>query len=449
MPNSAQRKIIFDALGYTPTPEQRAVHEHPARVKLGAGGERSGKSYLSANELLSRFYEGRLYWLVAADYERTRPEFDYICDGLVKLGFDFRASKRVDPGEINVAGGFRIVTKSAKDPRKLAAEAPDGILACEASQLTYEDFLRLRGRLIEKRGWMLMSGSFESSLGWYPEHFSRWQFPDNPLEYKSFSLPTWSNTAVFPLGRNDPEILKIEAEVSKDWFSERFGGVPCPPKGRVFTEFSNAVHTGTGDFFEFDPSLPIYLWIDPGYGHYSAVEVAQKRGDGVFIVDEIYERGLVISEIIDICRQRPWWTKRSTGTIDVSGTYHQGGMPPAAEVWLAEAEVSLTAQKVPIEDGTERMKSMLKVNPLTGRPNLFINAKCRGLISELGGAPNPETGQAAVYKWKTDRDGNIIGDVPEDKNNDAVKATIYGLVDLVGYTDAVEQSKLKIVSYDI
>ena len=437
MPSDEQRKIIFDALEYKPFPEQAVAHNHPARNKLFVGGDRAGKSYMTIMEFLSRFYEGKgkLYWLVAADYDRTRAEFDYICSGLDKLSWDYNATKRIDPGEINIAGGFKVVTKSAKDPRKLAMEAPDGIIACEASQLTYEDYLRLRGRLIEKRGWLFMSGSFESSLGWYPELYQRWQMPDKPDEYKSFNMPTWCNTISFPLGREDPEILAMEREMSKERFMERFGATPCPPAGRVFYEFSNAVHTGSGGEYEFDPLCPIYLWIDPGYAHYYAIMVVQKRGEDIFIVDEVYETGLVTSQIIDFCGQRPWWTKRSTGTIDIYATQHQA-MPPVAEIWLKEANVSLTSNRVLIPDGNECLKRHLKVNPLTGRPNIFINTKCRGLISELGGAPNPDTGRPAVYKWKLSREGDIIGDVPEDKNNDAVKATIYGLVDLTGYTSA-------------
>jgi len=443
MPSPEQRQLIFDALGYKPYPIQESIHNHPARIKLVAGGDRFGKSTVSANEFLSRFYEGRLYWLVAADYDRTRAEFDYICEGLDKLGWDYSATKRVDPGEIIIAGGFRVVTKSAKDPRKLAMEAPDGILACEASQLSFEDYLRLLGRLMEKNGWMVMSGSFESSLGWYPEYYTRWSFSDNPNEYKSFSAPTWLNTVRYPGGRNDPKILAMEREMSRERFMERLGAVPCPPAGRVFYEFSNAIHTGSGGEYEFDPLCPIYLWIDPGYAHYYAIEVAQKRGEDIFIVDEVYETGLVTSQIIDLCNERPWWTKRSTGTIDIAGTQHQA-MPAPTEIWYKEANIPLTSKKVPISDGIECLKRCLKVNPLTGRPSIFINTKCRGLISELGGAPNPDTGQPSVYKWKLSREGDIIGDVPDDKNNDAVKATIYGLVDLVGYTPVKRSRKVKV-----
>ena len=440
MPKELQRDFIFRTIGYTPSEQQAEVHRDTSRLRLVAGGERAGKSLCSASELLSRFYEGTLYWLVAADYERTRAEFDYICDGLDKLGFKYEASRHVDPGHIDIAGGFRVITKSAKDPRKLAMEAPDGVLVCEASQVDYETFLRLRGRIAEKRGWMLMSGTFESSLGWYPELFTRGLAKTEELA--SFSLPTWTNLTIFPGGRQDPEILTLEQLHSEEWFQERYGGVPCPPRGLVFTEFKTSIHTGKNGLFEYDPGLPVYLWVDPGYAHYYAVLAVQKKGANIYVIDELYEHGLVTEDMVTACQKRKWWPAVTGGAIDVAALQHQA-MPAVSEIWAKIGKVYLRSQKIRIQDGIERLKTFLKVDPLTGQPNLFINLKCRGLLSELGGCPNPDTGQTQVYRWRFDREGNVVGDVPDDKNCDAIKALIYGLVDLEGYSPAQKPAKAK------
>ena len=87
-------------------------------------------------------------------------------------------------------------------------EAPAGIIGCEASQLDLESFWRLEERLVEKRGWLMLEGTFESSLGWYPEKYIHWSSPavQKTENVKSFSLPTWTNTELFPGGREDPEI---------------------------------------------------------------------------------------------------------------------------------------------------------------------------------------------------------------------------------------------------
>uniref|UniRef100_A0A6M3K8G4 Putative terminase n=1 Tax=viral metagenome TaxID=1070528 RepID=A0A6M3K8G4_9ZZZZ len=440
MPTESQIKLILDKLERNLSPEQERIIFCPNREILVAGGERAGKSFVSATKLLVNLFYGRLFWLVAADYERTRAEFVYICEGLEKLGLDYIATKQVDPGEIRVVGNFVIETKSAKDPLKLAMRAPDGILACEASQLDYQTYLRLRGRTIERRGWLVMSGTFESSLGWYPEMYTRGQGATKPDDVLSFSLPTWSNRAIFPGGRQDPEIQRIERDTPPEYFLERYGGVPCPPSGRVFEEFDNKIHVYAEahnihkpEFVDFKPEFPVYLFVDPGYASAYAVLAAQKRGEDLYIIDEIFERGLVTSDIIKICKQKPWYNKIIGGAIDIAAQQHQA-MPAVSEIWAAEAGIPLRSQKLSIKDGIEQVKRLLLVNPKTQRPLLHINARCQGLISEFGGAPNPITNQTAVYRWRQDREGNVISDIPEDRNNHAIKALAYGIVDLFGFT---------------
>lgn len=441
MPTWEQKKLIFDKLGYVPSTKQEAIHQDTSRIRLVAGGERSGKSRSAAMEYMGQFWEVPLLWLVAQDYARTKAEFDYICEAFDKLGIGFHATKQVDPGEIIIQGGLRVVTKSGKDPRTLAMEAPTAILGCEASQLDYETFLRMRGRVAEKRGWLLLSGTFESSLGYYPELYNRWSAPSTE-NAQSFSLPTWSNTVIFPGGRTDPEILDLERGCSAEWFQERYAGIPCPPKGLVFTEFKNAIHVGTGGLFEFDPAGIIELWVDPGYQHAYAVEVVQKKGEEVYIIDELYETGLITSDIITLAKQKPWWNRVTGGAIDVAALQHQA-MPAVTEIWVKESGIHLRSQKIRIQDGIERFKTCLKVNPITGQPLIHINAKCKGLISELGGCPSPLDGQTRVYQWKTDREANVIGDVPDDKNNDACKAVCYGLIDMLGYTSVQRKAKIR------
>jgi len=78
---------IWEALGYRPSKEQEVAHRDGARLKLIAGGERAGKSYCSAMELVARcdVAEG-LYWIVGPTYELCRPEFSYVVEALRKVG---------------------------------------------------------------------------------------------------------------------------------------------------------------------------------------------------------------------------------------------------------------------------------------------------------------------------------------------------------------------------
>ena len=408
---------IFDLVDFEPTDLQKRILNSDKRFILVAGGEQAGKSMVASKFLLQKFLTDEspgLYWLVAADYERTRAEFEYLSEDFAKIGILAEVSKRVDPGRIVLADGTRIETKSAKDPRTLAMRAPNGIVGCEASQLDLETFYRLRGRCAPKAGWLFLGGTFESSLGWYPQTFSTWE--SGVGEEQSFSLPSYSNFHLYPGGRDDPEIRRLEAFASDDFFMERIEGRPVPPRGLVFNEFRASIHSGE---VEYVPNEPVHIWMDPGYAGGYALEAIQIIDGSVRVFDEIYEIGLVTEEMADIAMAKPWWQDVQYGVIDIAGRQHQA-MPAPAEVCLAKTGLYLASEKVPINDGTERLKSFLKVDPITGYPRITIDASCKGVLSEFGAVPNPFNNQTQAYRWKQDREGNIVGNTPEDKYNHGI-----------------------------
>jgi len=435
--------VLYEKLGFSPTQLQKDILSSRKRFVLVAGGEQAGKSMVASKYLVARLFENDepgLFWLVAADYERTRAEFEYLVEDFGSMGLLKEASKRVDPGRIILADGTRIETKSAKDPRTLAMRAPNGIVGCEASQLDLETFHRLRGRCAPKRGWLFLSGTFEGSLGWYPQMFQSWQSSSSSDEV-SFSLPSYSNEHLYPGGREDPEILALEKVSSDDFFLERIEGIPSPPQGMVFTEIRPDIHIQN---VEYEPDIPVHIWIDPGYAEAYAVEVIQVVNDQIRVIDEIYERDLITDEIIEIAQSKIWWKDAQFGVIDVAGFQHQAMAAPA-EVWMEKTGIYFDSQKIRINDGTERLKAFLKTDPVEQRePRIVFNPKCEGILSEFGIKPNPFDGQTRAYRWKMDRDGTIVGETPEDRYNHGVKAVIYGLINRYGYGYITENSTIKV-----
>ncbi len=423
------RENMFRALEYVPTgKEQWAIHNSDARIKLIAGGERGGKSFTGAKEAVLAAPLSELIWIVGPEFDIARTEFEYCLNDFNKQGMVGGVSfPKQGPCSFTLKGtkelkGCEIVTKSAKEPQKLGMEAPDFILACEAAQMEYEAYLRLRGRIAEKRGKMVLSGTFEGSLGWYPDLFIRWQGA-NDEEAKSFSLPTWSNTLIYPGGRNDPEILSLENSTPHDRFMERYAGVPCKPSGLIMSEFNNAVHVGE---YEFDPNLPVDVAVDPGYAGAHAVLVIQVKNDIPHLIDEVYLQGYVTEEIIDICKQRMWWGKVVGGAIDVAGRQHQAMAAPV-EIWQNKAGVNLQSKQVEIEAGIDLLRSFLLVNPISNTPKLFVDYKCKGFIAECGGGKSPVYGGGP---WLRD----INTGKPKAQNDHACKAVIYWLASKFGYT---------------
>ena len=432
---------LYNKVDFSPTEEQKVILDSDKRFILVAGGEQAGKSMIASKFLLKKAFETEeagLYWLVAADYERTRAEFEYLVSDFAQLGILKKASKRVDPGRIELADGTVIETKSAKDPRTLAMKAPNGIIGCEASQLDLESFYRLRGRCAPRKAWLFLAGTFESSLGWYPQMFQSWKYGVN--NEQSYSLPSWTNKHLYPEGKNDPEILRLKESSSDDFFMERIEGIPSPPRGIVFPEFRPDIHVSEN--IEYVPDEPVHIWIDPGYAGAYALCAVQIINDQVRVFDEIYEQNLITEEIINIAQNRPWYKDLTYGVIDIAGYQHQAMSAPA-EVWLDSTGLFLDSEKININDGTERLKSTLKLTG-KGEPKLIISPKCKGLLSEFGAAANPFDGQTKVYQWKIDRDGNVVGNQPQDKYNHGIKALIYGLINHFGYSFVTGRSTIQV-----
>ena len=428
------RSEIFRNLNYQPTPLQDEIHKDTHRIKLVAGGERGGKSHVGSKEADLYIPRSKLIWLVGAEYEKTRPEFEYIFQDCLKLELvKSGGPTKIPPWEFICWNGCRVATKSAKDPQDIGMEAPDFVLVCEAAQLEYEAFLRLRGRIAEKRAPMMLTGTFEGSLGWYAEYFTRWQGA-NIEDAKSHSLPSWENHIIYPSGNKEitlhdgrviknvnDEIYKLWESMPPDIFLERCGGVPCPPSGLIMKEFSNLIHVGD---YSFDPELPVELAVDPGYAGAHAVEVIQVKSDIPYLIDEIYLQGYTTEEVIEVAKQRKWWQKVTGGAIDVAGKQHQAMAAPV-EIWQKRG-IHLQSKKVEEEGGIELLRTFLKVNPVTNKPKLFVNHACKGFIAECGGGKSPVFGGGS---WLRD----VNTSKPIDKNNHACKAVIYWLVNRFGY----------------
>lgn len=433
-PLDQYRQVLFEKVSYKPNEWQEKIFADLHRVKLVAGGWRAGKSHTLAKEALLWVPRSNLIWLAGNEFGNARQEFEYLMTDLAKLGLlqGTPSFPKEGPCSLACINGCKVETKSVKEPVKIGMAAPDWIGVCEAGQIEYDAYLRLRGRLAEKGASMVLSGTFETAFGWYPDLFKRGQGVDP--EVKSFSLPSWSNIAIFPGGydpktrKGNAEIVALANELTPDLFALYVAAQPVKPASVIMQEFDNEIHVGD---YPYDPDVAVEIAVDPGYGFPGAYAVLaiQVIEGSPRLVDEIYLQHYTTEEMCLIVKQRPWGGKVHSGAIDIAGKQHQAMAAPI-EVWLDNVKglgIHLDSQYVEVEGGIELLRTFLKVNPVTRRPKLLIDRKCKGFIAECGGGKSPVAGGGY---WERDLEtGKII-----DKNNHATKAVIYWLVNRYGYT---------------
>ena len=422
--------------------EQSEVFFEDSINIIMAGGEGASKSFTGALKALmyslTASYQVRLGWLVGADFEDARKEMDYVIDWADQLGVLDRDNSTISshsdqkckvhifaPARIKEeAIDFYIETVSGHDPLKIGREEPDFIVGCEVSRWETELWHRCQGRLVRKypRSWGFFSGSFETSLGWFPEIFNLGQGP-NDQDLKSFSVPSHANRFLYPGGPSDPAITKLQNSMSPERFLARHMGKPSPPRDAVLPEFKNNLHVYP---VEHVPGYPVYIFIDPGT-HIYAVEFVQLVSDEVHVLDEVFIAHASHEAVVTATMTNRHWQYVREGVIDVAGTQHHFGFGSPEEAWARDARgLVLRAEYRKVHQTVERLRSVMAINPVTQRPRLLINPRCKGLIAELGGSRAPVDGSGL---WRVSSSGQ-----PSSDHCDAAKALGYGLLALYGTT---------------
>ena len=266
-------------------------HQSDARFKVPACGRRWGKSRATAVEVLPYMFEperpGR-GWIVAPSYD-TSDEFQYMWDDIIiKLGLGSRIKKanneRTGEMYIEMPWGDRVDVKSAKYPQTLVGKGLKWVVLSEAAKLHPVIWRKyIRPALADFHGKAIMPSTPEG-FNWYYEVHQLGKVEKS--DWKSWNFPSWENKVVYPLGFDDPEVQSQRPTADDTWFWQEIGAQFKAVAGLVYQEWDDEVHIQK---WEYDPSLPNYLFIDFGYTNpFVALDVQVTPSDEVHIWREYY-----------------------------------------------------------------------------------------------------------------------------------------------------------------
>lgn len=437
------RAICRTMMGNTLNPTQAAIADwwfaSDSRFCLILGGERAGKSWLAVELAISCIDIDKTgeYWIVGPDYQQARQEFIYLYEAFHKGagGVSFVVPESVSmpvniasPWSFTTIWGQTFRTRSASDIQKLASFSVSGVIMAEAAQQIYESYLKLMGRVSETGGFLILSGTLERGLPWYADLYKRWQGP-NEMNARSFSMPTWSNLDRYPGGEDNPRIKELRSEFPEDLFQERFGAQPARKFGLVLPEFDIKKHVKR---LELNERMPVELWMDPGQHCYPVLFV-QCQGLITNVLDGVYARNRIVQDIIPEVMANPLFKfvdPRNGGIIDNAGKQHQANMSQI-ELWQELAGISLRGNYVRLDDTIQALRfRMRETNPLH-TPLLYFNDHFKNTKSPDGLALDV-LAEPELWVWPDRGQGRNVPMTPVDRNNDAMKAIGYGLIDHYG-----------------
>jgi hypothetical protein len=429
VPKIFDKAKYFEKLGYEPHPGQMAFHNSRARFRVAPNGRRFGKTKMGAYEIqpqafvVSRHITGgpQLGWVCGPQYSDAEKEFKIVYDDFRRLGIDRESIKfqnNPDNGSMHIKTnwGFELLAKSAKHPETLVGDGLDFVLMVEAGRhkrRTWGEYIR--PTLSDKKGWAAFTGVPEGKS----EHsllYALWQrgSDTNFPNWESWRFPSWANTWIFPGGRNDPEILEAEADLTADEFNRQYGAQFVDKVGAVMQEWDDDIHLKN---LEYNPSWPLYAAIDYGYTNpFVWLWLQVDEWDNIYVIKEFY------------------WTQRDTPEVAQELLLHHGDLVRKTVAFYpdpAEPDDTLTLQnalKIPPRNNTggeRRIRDSLIRGALKERnthlpyghrdrqPKLFVDRSCKQLSWEM----------REGYRWPEHRsEVKSQSEHPIDKDNHGPEA---------------------------
>jgi hypothetical protein len=441
---------FYKSVGYTPHYGQQQFHAANARFKVLDTGRRWGKSTAGPHDKMPKLFlnkkEPVLGWVVAPTYDLGEKEFRVFWRVLIdQLKIPIDKSKtfysvRTKDFRITTAWGASLEVRSAEHPDSLVGEGLDFVIMAEAAKLKLSHWEKyIRPTLSDKRGDAIFVSTPEG-FNWFYDLYVRGQSEDSPAWW-SIQSPTWDNSIVFPQGRNDSEIIDVEATLSPEVFDQEYGAKFTSFAGRIYSEFDEGYHIIPD--YQFNPDWPNFLAFDWGFRNpFVCLNIQVDPSDNIYVWDEYYERNIITPEHGRRLKQLVQW-RVDGGYYDPSGVDEVGSILQVFHdtreynnPWLSG--ISMAPAPNEWKAGVERVKEWLKmeVDINTGsvlrRPKLFVSRECKNTIREFNTYRVKEQGEKAG-------ENSDPKDEPRKKDDHAMDALRYfvaghfGLGSHIGY----------------
>jgi phage FluMu gp28-like protein len=224
-------------LNARPHAGQKAVHDHPARFRVLAGGRRWGKTRLGVWECLqtAATSKGRAWW-IAPSYKTAAVGWRPLSRmGGSIPGAEVKHTERL----VTMPGGGSVQVRSADDPDSLRGEGLDLCILDEASFVNERAWTEAIRPALSDRGGKALFISTPAGRNWFYRLHQRGQ--EGKTDWQSFSFPTHTNPYV-----PNEEIEAARQDLPERIFAQEYEAAFLDDAGGVFRRVLKAV-TDEGD----------------------------------------------------------------------------------------------------------------------------------------------------------------------------------------------------------
>jgi hypothetical protein len=381
-----EQSRLFDEIGYSPhSALQQSIHDARQRFIVACCGRRWGKSQSAGHWMTERLFTPDTYnWIIGPTYSLAEKEFRVVYDDLFspkKLGLrhpKIRKGYNVRQGSmyIELPWNTYLLAKSADKPdESLVGEGLSAAIMSEAAKHKSDTWVRyIEPALSDKRGECLFASTPEG-FNWYKGLFDLAADPAH-TDYYGVHAPSWTNPVSFPGGEQDPEIQRIKAVASKQWFDQEYGAKFTSFEGMIYDEFDRTIHVRE---FDYVPAWRNFQVYDFGFADpFVCLDIMVDPADNVYVWREYYIRYMATMEHGYAIKNRP-----NPDGFHIDAMF---GDPRGADeiATLSMILGPIFGRAVPWKQGIEAVKRNMRIQP-DGLPKLFIHPRCINTIKEIEG----------------------------------------------------------------
>ncbi|OCL28653.1 hypothetical protein U472_00420 [Orenia metallireducens] len=385
-------------------------------TQLFYGGSSSGKSYFLAQRAVKDMAEGGHNYLVLRKVQRDckKSVWNEIIKAIIRFGLYEYVNINKSDFVITFPNGYQILFGGLDDRERVKSITPQkGVITdiwCEeATEFEEADIKqlnkRLRGQASVKKRLILSFNPIIKSHWIYRKYFHSWE--DNKQEYLDDRLSilktTYKDNDFLTeddierlLDEDDPYYLDVY--INGNWGvlgNIIFKNWEVRDLSDMVDKLDRSCH-GLDFGFSNDPAAVLKQYFD-------------KSSRTLYVFDEIYQSGLLDREL----------AKKTIDMVGEEEVICESAEPKSIEHLRDNGVNARGATKGPGSIKT-RYRWMQGIK-------IVLDVKCVNYKREL-----------QVHKWKEDRHGNPLPQ-PEDRNNHALDASMYGLSDYWNVEEPIEQ----------
>ena len=349
----------------------------PSRFKVIVCGRRFGKTIFAINELLDHALstpKGR-FWYVAPTYSQAKMiAWRMLVEKVLKLPPDMVNKKNESELYIEFSNGALLELKGADNEEHLLGVGLEGVVMDEMAIIKSRVWFKIvMPMLLDTKGWAIF---ISTPKGFNHFHDLYLLGLKKETEYKSFHFTSYDNPHVEKL-----EIDKLRDQMDETLFAQEFLAEFTKFSGAIYKDFQRAYHVI--DDWKPNPGEIVFRAMDFGAINPTVCLWVHVNREGEVIFFDEYQASEKTTQEnagMILARHHEYTYAQTYG--DPSGKqeiidYGSFGL------YISSATKITTNEMDWVNSGINQVKMLLRVNPSTGRPKLFITQNCQNTIEGM------------------------------------------------------------------